>query len=62
VERFATPLLGIAVRGVYLMAYVRDADGRVSKVWISHRGDKVFSPNMLDMTAAGGVRADQTPL
>jgi len=60
IERFGTSLFGTLARGVYLTGYKR-VNGSF-KFWVSRRGSKVLSPNKLDMTAAGGVRADQTPL
>lgn len=60
IERFATSLFGIAARGVYLTAYVRDNDGSI-RIWVSRRGAGVLDPNKRDMTAAGGIKAEDTP-
>ncbi|KAL2129650.1 hypothetical protein VTI74DRAFT_7484 [Chaetomium olivicolor] len=61
IERFATSLFGIAAVTACLIAFVRNADDSIQGVWISERGEEVLSPGQLDVTAAGGVRADQTP-
>jgi hypothetical protein len=59
-QRFATPLFGFTAVGTYLTAYKYDIDGSIM-VWVSCRGAEVLDPNKLDMTAAGGVVAGDTP-
>ncbi|KAK1754198.1 NUDIX domain-containing protein [Echria macrotheca] len=59
-ERFTTPLLGLATKGVSVIAYELNPDLSFN-FWVQHRGLNVFSPNMLDVTVAGCVRARQEP-
>ena len=60
-ERFASPLFGIASRGAHMTGFTRMATGEI-KVWIPRRAKHLFTyPNMLDTTVAGGVKADHTP-
>jgi len=59
-ERFATSLLGLATKGVSVIAYERNPDLSFN-FWVQHRGPNVFSPNMLDVTVAGCVRACKKP-
>ncbi|KAF4444259.1 hypothetical protein F53441_11203 [Fusarium austroafricanum] len=62
VERFASPLFGIATRGAHLTGYVRGDDGEI-KIWVARRSRHLFSyPGLLDSTVAGGVKASDTPL
>ncbi|KAF5662472.1 thiamine pyrophosphokinase [Fusarium heterosporum] len=62
IERFSSPLFGIATRGAHLTGYVRGDDGRI-KIWVARRSRHLFSyPGLLDSTVAGGVKASDTPL
>ncbi|KAM0352970.1 hypothetical protein ACHAPU_001854 [Fusarium lateritium] len=62
IERFSSPLFGIATRGAHLTGYVRGDDGRI-KIWVARRSRHLFSyPGLLDSTVAGGVKANDTPL
>lgn len=61
VERFATSLFGVTSCGAHLVAYVRSASGL--KLWIPRRASHLYSsPNMLDTTVGGGVKAGTSPL
>jgi hypothetical protein len=60
IEHFATPLSGIISRGAHLTAYTMTDEGM--KIWVARRSPDVkTSPNKLDTTVAGGVRADESP-
>ncbi|KAF4997211.1 hypothetical protein FGRMN_4022 [Fusarium graminum] len=62
IERFSSPLFGIATRGAHLTGYVHGDDGRI-KIWVARRSRHLFSyPGLLDSTVAGGVKASDTPL
>lgn len=60
IERFACPLFGIVSRGAHLTVYTM-SQGKMH-IWVPRRSPKIFvSPNKLDTTVAGGVRADECP-
>ncbi|OAA44244.1 thiamin pyrophosphokinase- protein [Metarhizium rileyi] len=60
-ERFASPLFGVACRGAHLTCYVRTPAGL--KIWVARRSLKIRTyPGALDSTVAGGVKADDSPL
>jgi isopentenyldiphosphate isomerase len=59
-ERYTTPLFGIAGRGAHMTAYVRSPSGL--KIWVPRRSAHLFTyPGMLDTSVAGGVKADHSP-
>ncbi|CAI4215545.1 unnamed protein product [Parascedosporium putredinis] len=59
-ERWPSPIFGIASRGAHLTAYV--GRGRDMKIWIAHRSKRIFTyPGKLDSSVAGGIKADDTP-
>jgi isopentenyldiphosphate isomerase len=61
VERFASPLFGIATRGAHMTCYVRDGDV-VSSIWVARRSRALHSyPGKLDSTVAGGIKAPDSP-
>ncbi len=59
-ERFSTSLWGLVACGVYLVAYECSPNNRVSGIWIQRRGSEISNPGLLDVTAAGGIRAGGT--
>ncbi|PKS04969.1 hypothetical protein jhhlp_008335 [Lomentospora prolificans] len=60
-ERWPSPIFGIASRGAHLTAYT--GKGRNMKIWIAQRSSKIYTyPGKLDSSVAGGVKADDTPL
>ncbi|KAK3710098.1 hypothetical protein LTR37_010529 [Vermiconidia calcicola] len=60
IERFAAQLFGITHRGAHLVAYTNTRQGM--KIWIARRSRLLYTyPDMLDVTVAGGVKADMTP-
>ncbi|KAI5864331.1 NUDIX hydrolase domain-like protein [Durotheca rogersii] len=62
VERFASALFGVTLRGAYIMVYTRASDGAL-KLWIPRRAAHLYtSPGLLDAAVAGGIKAGTTPL
>jgi len=63
VERAAAPLLGARAYGVFCVGYVVDAaSGRPAAVWLGRRSPaKPTWPGLLDVLAAGGLRAGALP-
>lgn len=60
-ERFPSPLFGIAARGAHMTAYV--GKGRDMKVWVARRSPRIFTyPGKLDTSVAGGVKAGDSAL
>ena len=55
-ERFAISLLSLAIKGMSVIAYKCNPDFSFD-FWVQYCGPNVFSPNMLDVTIAGCVRA-----
>lgn len=62
IERFSARLFGIATRGAHMTGYTKSASGEI-KIWVARRSPHLFaSPDKLDTTVAGGVKAQHTPL
>ena len=60
-ERFPSPLFGIASRGAHMTAYV--GAGPSLKVWVAQRSRHIYTyPGKLDTSVAGGVKASDTAL
>lgn len=61
-QRSAAPLFGIANRGAHMTMYVRSPEGGGLRIWVPRRSESVKThPGMLDNSAAGGCKAEETP-
>lgn len=62
VERFATSLFGLTMRGAHLVAYTQTQD-KGMQIWIPRRAPHLFiCGGMLDTTVAGGIKGAASPL
>lgn len=62
VERFATSLFGLTMRGAHLVAYTHNQDQGM-QIWVPRRAAHLYiCGGMLDTTVAGGIKGCASPL